>query len=299
MPEPAADRFPVGLLFRAFSTLPLPAAHAIGTLLGWLAYRLPNRNRSVTLRNLELCLPELSPADRRRLARRSLIETGKTLAETPLAWCAAPERVLALIREVHGAEAIRQAIAEGRGVIIAGPHLGAWEVGGLQIGADFRPVSILYRPPRNATLDRLIHASRERTGAELVPTDAQGVRALLRRLARGGAVVILPDQDPGATGGVFAPFFGIRTNTMSLLTRLAAKSGALVVVGYAERLSRSRGFHIRYLPVEDPAIYSSDPQQAAAALNRAVEAAVRALPGQYQWSYKRFRRRPEGDAGLY
>lgn len=287
-----------GWLVGALARLPLPAAHALGTLVGWLVASVPNRYRSITRRNLALCFPGLSEPERQRLARRSLIETGKTLFETPLTWCRAPEEVFALVRDIEGEAVVRSATAEGRGVIIAGPHLGAWEIGGLYVGAAFRSTT-LYRPPHIRSLDHMIRVSRERTGADLVATDGAGVRALFRRLARGEVVSILPDQDPGGTGGAYAPFFGIQTNTMTLLGRLAAKTDALVVVGFAERLPRAGGFHLHMVPVEDEAIRSADPAQAAAALNRAVEALVRRCPEQYQWSYKRFRRRPPGEPKLY
>jgi KDO2-lipid IV(A) lauroyltransferase len=109
---------------------------------------------------------------------------------------------------------------------------------------------------------------------------------------------MLPDQDPGQGGGVFAPFFGISANSMVLLGRLARKTGAAVFFGYCERLPGTRGYRFHFLPapagIDDP-----DPQVAAAAMNRGVEACVRALPDQYQWSYRRFRNRPPGEAGIY
>ncbi|WP_303909329.1 lysophospholipid acyltransferase family protein [Thiohalomonas denitrificans] len=286
----------LGILMRAFAALPLPLAHATGALLGWLAELFPNRNREITRRNLELCLPDLSPGERHRLERRSLIETGKTLAEAPQTWCGEPEEILSRIESTSGESAVKQALSEGRGVIVAGPHLGAWEVIGLYLGAHY-PITSLYRPPDSAALERLMTTGRERTGARLVPTDAKGVRALLKRVSRGEMVGILPDQDPGYEAGVFAPFFGIPALTMTLVPKLAAKSHALVVVGFAERLPGG-GYHIPFVPVGDT-IYDPDPAISATALNQAVEQAVRHCPEQYQWSYKRFRRRPEGEPGLY
>ncbi|SCZ67060.1 lysophospholipid acyltransferase family protein [Thiohalomonas denitrificans] len=286
----------LGILMRAFAALPLPMAHAAGALLGRLAGLFPNRNRDVTRRNLELCLPDLSPRERRRLEHRSLIETGKTLAEAPQTWCGDPEKILSRVRGTSGESAVRQALSEGRGVIIAGPHLGAWEIIGLYLGAHY-PITSLYRPPDSPALEELMTTGRERTGARLVPTDAKGVRALLKRVSKGEMVGILPDQDPGYEAGVFAPFFGIPALTMTLVPKLAARSHALVVIGFAERLPEG-SYHIHFVPVGD-AIYDPDPALSATALNHAVEQAVQRCPEQYQWSYKRFRRRPEGEPRLY
>jgi Kdo2-lipid IVA lauroyltransferase/acyltransferase len=137
---------------------------------------------------------------------------------------------------------------------------------------------------------------RTRFGAQLVPTDTKGVRALFQALAANELVLILPDQDPRDSGGIFAPFFGIQANTMTLASRLAQKSGAIPVLAIAERLSWGRGFRMHYLPLE---IDEKSLEGHVAAINRAVEQAIRCYPEQYQWSYKRFRTRPEGEGEIY
>jgi KDO2-lipid IV(A) lauroyltransferase len=147
-------------------------------------------------------------------------------------------------------------------------------------------------------LEALIHASRGRLGARLVATTPQGVRALLQALQTNEVLGILPDQDPGREAGLFAPFFGLPANTMTLVSRLAMKTGAVILLTYAERLPRGRGYklHLESLPK----LVSEGPLElSVAALNAAVEQAVRRLPEQYLWSYKRFKRRPPGEAKFY
>jgi KDO2-lipid IV(A) lauroyltransferase len=111
-------------------------------------------------------------------------------------------------------------------------------------------------------------------------------------------VGLLPDQEPGAGQGRFAPFFGIPAYTMVLLARLAKKNGSAVFIGYAERLPRGRGYHLHFIPAPE-GIAGAPLEEALALMNRGVEACARALPEQYQWSYKRFRTRPEGAASFY
>ncbi|WJW75630.1 lysophospholipid acyltransferase family protein [Thiohalobacter sp. IOR34] len=279
------------------SRLPLRIDHALGAALGWCLAVLPTPLRRISAINLGLCLPEHSPEERRRLLRRSLMETGKAALETGPLWTWPAERLFPLIREVHGAEAVDAALAAGGGVIVATPHLGSWEMAGLYC-AERWGITSLYRPPRLRALEALTRAGREHLGARLVPTDAGGIRSLFATLRGGGVVGILPDQDPGASGGVFAPFFGVPANSMLLLSRLARKTGAAVVFTYCERLPRARGYRMHFLPAA-AGIDDADPLTAASALNRSVEQCVRALPEQYQWSYRRFRSRPPGEAPLY
>jgi len=280
------------MAIRAFGALTLTVPRLLGTVVGRVGAVLPIRERWVTEANLRLAFPELDPAARRRLARRSLVETARTFAEFGVVWTQSRERVLGLIRRVTGEDAVREALARGRGVIAAGPHLGNWELAGAYCSMRYRMTS-LYQKPRIVELEPLARKYRERFGARLVPAGVGAVRSLLAALRRGEMVGILPDQDAGTGLGVFAPFFGQPTNTMMLLPRLAAHTSALVVLVYAERLEREGGFHLHFAPtspgIDDPAV-----ERSAAVLNGDIERAVRAIPEQYMWSYKRFRIRPEG-----
>lgn len=277
--------------------LPLPLQYLLGEILGSLLALFPNRHRRITLRNLELCFPELSEYARTRLMIQSLREMARAFLETPLIWRASRARIDRLIRQVHGEAHLQQALASGKGVIIATPHLGSWELVGQYLQGQ-APLTALYKPTGNPAHDLLIQQGRGHLGMQVVPTDAQGVRKLFSLLKKGGMIGILPDQAPRETGGVFAPFFGYQALTMTLLPKLAARSQAPVLVCYAERLSWGRGYNVHILPC-DEAVNSADLERSSTALNAAVEQAIRQSPAQYQWSYKRFRDHPEGEAPRY
>ncbi|MEZ5574318.1 MAG: lysophospholipid acyltransferase family protein [Candidatus Competibacteraceae bacterium] len=284
-------------LLRLTSLLPLPLTHAIGVWVGGLLWWIPNDLRRIASRNLVLTFPEMPVADRERLLRRNLWETGKLLLELGPLWLWRGERVLALVRgAVAGEEALTDTVRRRRGAILLTPHLGAWEMAGLYYSSR-HPLTILYRPSRLG-LDELSVRGRGRLGGKVVATDARGVRSLLTALRDGEILGILPDQDPGDEGGVFAPFFGISASTMTLVSRLTRNTGAPVFLTWAERLPRGRGFalHLRALPEVTAA---GSLEESAAALNRGVEAAVRSLPAQYLWAYKRFKTRPPGEPKLY
>ncbi len=287
----------VTTLLRGFTSLPLPVAHALGALIGWGLVVIPNDLRRISRINVPLCLPELAAAEQRRVIRRSLIESGKTMSEAGALWLWPNERVLSLVRKVSGEEQLRAALAHGQGAILAVPHLGAWEMIGLYCSHHY-PMTSLYRPPRMVALDALIRHGRERLGAKLVPVDASGVRALYQTLHRGELVGMLPDQEPGAGNGLYAPLFGIQANTMVLLSRLALKTRAPVIFSYAERLPQGRGYHLHFIPA--PATLNTGTlEQSVTAMNEMVEKLIRRCPQQYQWGYKRFRSRPEGEQTVY
>ncbi len=284
---------------KVIALLPLGAAHLLGYFIGTLFYLWPNRERRQAEINISLCLPALTSAERRRLTRRSLIESAKTLMEMPGIWMGRPEPYLRRLKLVEGASLPAQRLAEGRGLILAAPHLGAWEVGVHHL-ARLAPVTVLYRPPRERALESLITAGRGKGGATLVPITPAGIKALYQALERNEMVAILPDQQPrGFRGaGVFAPFFDYPALTMVLINRLARKTGAPVVFGYSERRSWSQGYLGYFLPAPE-GIDSEDPVAAATALNKGVEACVRRCSEQYQWSYRRFSIQPDGGRSPY
>ena len=126
----------------------------------------------------------------------------------------------------------------------------------------------------------------------MVPVNGAGVRRLNRTLKKGGIVGILPDQYPKAGARVFVPFFGVSTATMTLLPRLAARTGAAVFLAWAERLPRGRGYYLHFIRMEG--IDDPDLMAAGATLNRGIEREIGKCPQQYLWAYNRFKSRPDG-----
>lgn len=281
------------LALRAIGLLPLAWLQALGSGLGWLARRLDTREARVARRNLALCFPDLPATERERLWRENLAETGRTLTETLRFWTR-PARVnLREVIEVRGEGALDEALASGRGIIIAAPHLGNWELLNQWL-ASRSPLAIVYRPARREWLDAVIRRGRAQPGVSQIPAEAAGVRALFKRLRAGGMVGILPDQQPKRGDGVFVPFFGIQALSMSLVSRLANKTGAVVLMAFVERGHDLGGFRV-HLRAAPEAVADADTMRAVAALNAAVEACIAQAPAQYQWSYKRFSMRPEGE----
>ncbi|MBL6749150.1 MAG: lysophospholipid acyltransferase family protein [Nevskia sp.] len=276
--------------------LPLPLLHGLGWLGGWLLWLLPNRYRAITLRHLELCFPERTPDERAGIARRSLAESCKAVCEAPAIWFGAGRRLRHWIGDAEALRSLRAAASGGKGAIILTPHLGAWELASF-FAAQCGPITVLYKPQKGAAEAAILRGRSRWPQVRPVPTTGGGVKALLAALRRGELVGILPDHDPPEESGTrFAPFFGIQANTMELVGRLAARTGAPVWFLVAERRPWGRGFRFQ---VQRAPSGVDDPTMGAAALNQGVEACVARQPEQYWWSYKRFRRRPPGASDLY
>lgn len=282
--------------YRALSLLPLRAIHAIGSALGTLGNWIPNAERHAARVNIQLCFSDRPLAERKALVRDSLRESAKGLLEIATLWYRPVEEVRALVREVDGEAVFFNALAEDRGLLVIVPHLGCWEAVQIWV-SQHGPSHALYRPPRQPDLEPLINRGRSRSGINVWPAKPSGIRRLLSALKRGEIAGILPDQEPPGEG-VYAPFFGVPAKTMTLFGKIAARSGATVIIAWSERLPRGAGYRLHFRRVTEP-VDAPDEATAATALNATIEAAVRELPSQYQWSYRRFARGPGGLSHRY
>jgi len=277
--------------------LPLLYCRLLGRILGIFLWICPNRSRNTTKANIDLCFPKLTSLEKQKLIFNSLQHTGMLVFEMAAIWHQPYSWLEKKITSVENVELFEQAQQTQKGVIILLPHVGNWEVFSRYIPA-VSDAKGLYEPPRLKELEALIKKSREKTGGEMVPTNARGVAALLKHLRKGGTTCILPDQVPNhkGRGGVFAPFFKKPTYTMTLVNQLHQRTGSIIIGAAAKRVRK--GFSIIFYRVDD-AVYSTDDIISTSAMNGLVERYIREMPEQYQWEYKRFRRTPEGNSKVY
>jgi KDO2-lipid IV(A) lauroyltransferase len=265
-------------LFHLLSKLPLPLLHALGGALGWLTYLSSPAFRKRLKANI-------GQAGFRSHLSAAIRESGKNIAELPFVWCAEPQRVLRTVSIDNWAH-VQTALDAKRGVIFLTPHLGCFEIIAQAI-ASRTPITALYRPPRKAALKPLIEGARTRTNLFLAPANLGGVRSLLKVLKSNGVIGLLPDQVPQQGEGVWAGFFGRPAYTMTLPAKLQQMTGAAIILTYAERLPRGKGYAIRFMPFEQA--LTGSPEQQAATINQAMESLIARCPAQYFWSYNRYK----------
>lgn len=285
------------MIARLLSSVSLPINHRIGAVLGWMAWVSHTSLRTVTEINLDLCFPDWTEKEKQRIGKASLIETGKALTESFWVWRRPPADIWKLMEITEGEQLLRSAQESKAGLLVASPHLGAWELCCLPLVVD-KPVTCLYQPPRQEAMESITIAGRVNLGCEPTRLSPSGIKHVLRVLKQGDTVGVLPDQEPDEKNGLFADFFGQPANTMTLLAKFASRTEANVLFCYAIRLSRGRGWQIHYREPVD-GIASTDKHTAVAALNASVEQCIFSCPEQYVWNYKRFRRCPDGSRRNY
>ncbi|MDA1073636.1 MAG: lysophospholipid acyltransferase family protein [Proteobacteria bacterium] len=272
-----------------FSLIPLNAGRKLSGLLACSAAWFNADIWKVTLTNLTLCFPDLNHAQRKELALSSLQHTAALFFETGLITHWSIARLERLVVETQGQELLEEALAGGTGVLLLVPHYGNWEFECVILGPS--GLLSLYEPPKIASVEPLLKASRERSGARLERIGKSGIRALYRHLNEKKLAALLPDQTPDANAGSFAPFFGQPALTMTLAHRLLIKTGATPLLASARRVKGGFSIHYERLP---EVLCSEDSVVSVTAMNQAIEKMIMRDPAQYQWEYKRFKRQPPG-----
>ena len=264
--------------------LPIALLRRLGALFGAAAYRLDSRETRIARRHLTLIHPEIDDGARENMTRALMRSMGQGLMETLAIWTRPRARVLRLVQQVHGETHLQAALARGRGVLLAVPHYGNWELL-IEFMAARGPFSLVYKASEKAGLECFLQKARSGMNVQLVPAEATAMRPLLRALQNGEVVGITPDQQPRKGGGEFIPFFGRPALTLSLIAKLAQRTGTPVLFAYTER--RGDGFDVVF-EAEEPALHDAALDIALTAMNRRVQAIAERDFRQYQWTYKRF-----------
>lgn len=238
--------------------------------------------------NLTLAYPKLDEKQIERMSKRSVHKQCLSYAESAKCWAMPPEWSVAQIKKVHHLDVLTSALADPKGALIITPHLGTWEMMNAWVNQYGTP-TIMYKPSKNPALDQFVLDSRKSLNAQLVPTDATGVKALFKTLKQGGFSVILPDHVPDRSGGVVVPFFGVDCLTSTLASKMAQKTGCKLVGLSCFRQANGEGFEVYCDALDDPALYDQDINIATATLNQSIETMINRFPEEYMWGYKRFR----------
>lgn len=280
------------LLLQLLGKTPIQFNRWLGKHVGTLTWKRSNKSRHVALTNLRLCFPDKSRQWHQKIGLLSFQHMAITMIEAPALWRMGSKNIIALCENYELFEPISKDLEQGKGLIIATPHLGSWEYGGL-IFACLHPLTNLFKPPQMKSIEEIMTKGRSSTGARLAPTDTSGIKALARALKNGETIGLLPDQEATTDNGIFVPFFNTPAYTMSLLPKLAQRRKSPVYLFFVERLNGKAGYRIHYRKAPDD-IYSSDMNVACAAMNRESETVIRIKPEQYNWAYKRFRITSDG-----
>lgn len=252
------------------------------------------RLRRTAMQNLALALPELGPESHARIADGVFASIARLLAAFAQFPRIRGERVNRWIR-YEGYEHFEQALARGKGVLFATAHLGNWELSAFAHALLSAPMHVVVRPLDNPLIDRLVARRRALSGNRLIEKK-EFARPILAALRRNEAVGVLIDQNAALENGAFVNFFGVPACAATGFARLAARSGAAVIPGFALWSGEEGRYVLRFYP---PVEMTGEAEKDTAALHKVLESVIREHPDQWLWIHRRWKTRPAGEPSLY
>ena len=298
------EYIPARLVLGFFGILPRRFAIGLGLLVARIGYLALSRLRKVGMRNLEIAFPESGESQRIKLLKGAFDNLGRMLGEVSQFPRATPKKLEDLVLfDFDPAEQSRfdAERAAGRGVILAGPHLGNWEIGVFAYSAIREPLNYLARPIDNPRVEDLVAGIRARFGNRAI-NKSNSVRLAMELLRSGGILGVLPDVNVQEKDGVFVPFFGIPACTTGGVAILAKRTGAMIVplcTIWDPAVGKYRVKHGKIIDAASTGDRHRDVIETTAAMTAAMEEFVRAYPDQWLWIHKRWNTRPPGEPGLY
>jgi KDO2-lipid IV(A) lauroyltransferase len=269
--------------------LPPTAARRAGAALGQLLW-IGGVRRRTTLGNLALAFPELSPAERRRLAARCFRHFGAMACDTIVTSRVDPVEFCRRLT-IHGWEHLDAAEAQGRGVLVFGGHTGNWEIAARALGLYRTPYHIVVRPFNNPFVYSYMARDRERFGIREV-NKRGAARQLFRVLREGGRVGLAMDQRVRrGQGGIEVPFFGHPALATPLPASMALRTGAPAVPIFAWPEPRGH-YRIDVHPAIQPETTATGDAAVAELTGRflaVLEREIRGRPEQWLWQHRRWR----------
>lgn len=258
--------------------------------LAWLFCEVLHVRRGVVDDNLAHAFPEMSPAERLRLARRMwehLFLLVLEVAHTP--------------RKIHetnwrdyvrltNAEELVRFLLDDRPLLIVAAHLGNFEVGGYVLGIFGYPTHTVARALDNPYLDQFVNRFRGGTGQHIISKNS-GYEQIVEVLSRGGTMTFLADQY-GGPKGCWVEFFGRPASAHKAIALLALDNNARMSVSTVRRLDGPMRFElINYV--------TTDPHEAGSSVSTVceltqwyttrLEELIRRAPDQYWWLHRRWK----------
>jgi len=279
--------------------LPRGVYLGLGERLGRLLCRIDRRHREIAEGNVRIAFPGASAARVREIASSSYGFFGRYMFDLVTCYPSFPAAYLERF-ELDDLDCLKEALAEGKGVLAFTGHWGGWEFQAIATGRLGHKIASIARRLDNHYLERILVAARTSTG-NLVIEKREGVRPILKALRDGYVLAILIDQNVAGEERIFVDFFGRPAATTPALGVFHLRTGAPLVPVFALPLPGGR-YRLKYGPRVDVPLSGDrdeDVRRITHACTKVLEAQVREHPEYWLWMHRRWKTQPQTGESVY
>ncbi|UYZ84056.1 lipid A biosynthesis lauroyl acyltransferase [Entomomonas sp. E2T0] len=286
----------LGLLWLIIQ-LPFSWLRNLGASIGRLLYYFAKSRRTIVLRNLELCFPEMTSDERIAITKQNFAAMGIAFFEMAISWWWPKKKFAKLAKKIDGLEYLQKEHEAGNGVLLMSLHFTTLEIGAALLSTVY-PMNGMYRQHKNKLFDYIQKAGRETYNLQGEAIERDDIKTMLKVMRSGGTIWYAPDQDYGPKQSIFVPLFGIPTATVTATSKFARLGKAKVIPFVQKPLADGSGYHLIIYPPLDN--FPSESEEVdCLTINQWVEKCVTEQIDQYLWAHRRFKTRPAGETSLY
>jgi Kdo2-lipid IVA lauroyltransferase/acyltransferase len=270
---------------------------AIGHALGSIAPLFSKSRVKIVNANLKACFPNLTQEERDVLAKKHWRLLGRSFAERGRLWLGTAESINEFVTVYPEVD-----MNDGKPRLYVSMHMAGIEAGLIAITMHLKKIKAapgitLYVFMRNDYFEPRIKKWRERFGAKMLLRESHG-RELIREARKGTFVCLSPDMDLGRRDSEFVPFFGVSTNTVLSVSKMAKLAGAEVCPIFTTLRADQSGYDC-HVGKPWPNFPSDDPVADTVRMSQYFEEVIKPRIPEYYWIHKRFKNRPEGEPSIY
>ncbi len=240
--------------------------------------------KSVAIKQLRRIYPDKNDSFIRAILKKMYIGMALTIQEIYLT----DDKRLFNMCRIRGREYVDDALAMGRGAILATAHFGNWEAARILPMAGI-PLSAIAKTQRNTLFDNYTNKIRKSCGLKVINM-SRGLRDIVHQLGEGRLVAILMDQNAGKAG-LMMDFLGYQASHWKGVAKLSLRYKVPIVPGFARRDEDGTLVFEFYPPIlhedlpDDEENYYTVLQE----VNRIIEAQILKYPEQWFWVHKRWK----------
>lgn len=259
----------------------------------WLIRPALRRRRKTIMTNLRLCFPKLEQQALNKLYNQNLKDATYAFYDTIRVYLSIFFRRVKY--QVEGLEHAKNALDKDHGAILLCGHFNSLFISGKLIRSSLRhPLANMFQQIKDPYV-RFVYEKMQ--NKYFTAIFKYNIKNLIKALDDNFAVIYLTDLND-TSGKHFAPFFNIPAASNSAIVRIAKLSNTTVVPYVCFRLSRRKGYLLRFYPALDN-FPSADLKKDLTRINQLIEDQIKEHPEQYMWSHRRFKTRPKGEPLIY
>ena len=269
-------------LWKTLILFPRAFQLVISNFIGFLIYLISLKRNKYSKANIELCFPDKSEAERKKIYRRNILLSGRILSDNGIAWFWSDKRIKKNIKyEINGLNKLLTEQSSNKGILLFFKHSLHLELDTRILGMHAEIYGI-ERKHNSKYFQSVQKKGRLKSMIDVV--DRKNTLKFIKWLKNGKTVLYAPDQDYGLNKSKVIKFFGHPAATVSAPYKIIQKTKCKTFF-----LNSYIKDNKLFLDIEELNSNNVEEISYLNNLNRYIENKIKLNPDEYLWQHRRFK----------